>query len=509
MAIKTFEELRALAIIVRDEKLNRANSAKRIGSLMIEQINKIEESYNHFPESDYKDLKNHVATITKAANYEVLEYQVSIATTRLKVKEENRKGGYMITYNTGTGWIKEQYIGEITTNEEWIKDENWKAEVLDENIQAIAENAQQQANLAATNAVLAEEKGAEALQIARAAAEEASAQAAYAKEQGDSAATKGVGKVDSNSFGSGEIFNSYEGSYGNVASGSYSHAEGYGTTSDNYGTHAEGWRTRANGSYGAHAEGCGTIADGYGSHSSGFYTIANTYAQTAIGYKNTEEEIPSPDSYDATKAAFIIGNDGNAFKVLFNGQTFADGQYSSSGADYAEMFEWKDGNPDNEDRVGRFVTLKGKNIEIADETFTYILGIVSGAPTIIGDNPMRWQGKYLNDEWGRPIYEDVERVFVRNIKKKDGTIETKEDVKFQHIRKVNPNYDPMEKYIPRIERPEWDYVGMMGKLLVRQDGTLTEGGFCKPSANGVATTAESGYYVMEIINESQALILFR
>lgn len=579
MAIKTFEELRALAIIVRDEKLNKANSANRIGSLMLEQINKIEESYNHFPESDYKDLKNHVATITKAANYEVLEYQVSIATTRLKVKEENRKGGYMITYNPGTGWIKEQYIGELTTNEEWIKDENWKAEVLDENIQAIAENALQQANLAATNAALAEEK-----------ATEAAIQAAYAKEQGDLAATRGgvpeapsdgkqyarenetwvevegggVGKVDPNSDGTGEIFNSYEGTYGNVASGDYSHAEGYeteasgpyshaegygntasesqahaegyrttasgnsshaegyGTTSSGYYTHAEGKGTGASG-YGSHAEGQETTASGdyshaegiiseasgYGSHAGGYQGVANTFAQTAIGYKNTPEEYSSPTSFDATKAAFIIGNDGNAFKVLFNGQTFADGNYSSTGADYAEMFEWLDGNPTNEDRVGRFVTLKGKNIEIANETSTYILGIVSGAPTIIGDNPMRWQGKYLNDEWGRPIYEDEERVFVRNIKKKDGTIETKEEVKVQHIRKVNPNYDPMERYIPRIERPEWDFVGMMGKLLVRQDGTLTEGGFCKPSTDGVATKADNGYYVMEIINESQALILFK
>ena len=104
----------------------------------------------------------------------MLEYEINIATTRLKVDEKNRKGGYMITYNPGTGWIKEQYIGLSVTNEEWIKDENWKAEVLDENIQAIAENAQQQANLAATNAALAEEK-----------ANEAATQAAYAKEQGD------------------------------------------------------------------------------------------------------------------------------------------------------------------------------------------------------------------------------------------------------------------------------------------------------------------------------------
>lgn len=125
-------------------------------------------------DQQHEAINNEISRVEKGANYEVLEYEVNIATTRLKVKENNRKGGYMITYNPGTGWIKEQYIGELTDNEEWVKNENWKAEVLDENIQAIAENAQQQANLAANNAALAQEK-----------ANEASTQAAYAKEQGD------------------------------------------------------------------------------------------------------------------------------------------------------------------------------------------------------------------------------------------------------------------------------------------------------------------------------------
>ncbi len=125
-------------------------------------------------DQQHEAINNEISRVEKGANYEVLEYEVNIATTRLKVKENNRKGGYMITYNPGTGWIKEQYIGTAVTNEEWIKDENWKAEVLDENIQAIAENAQQQADLAANNAALAQEK-----------ANEAATQAAYAKEQGD------------------------------------------------------------------------------------------------------------------------------------------------------------------------------------------------------------------------------------------------------------------------------------------------------------------------------------
>lgn len=100
-------------------------------------------------------INGEISRVENGANYEVLEYEINIATTRLKVDEKNRKGGYMITYNPGTGWIKEQYIGELTDNEEWIKDENWKPEILNDSIQAIAENAQKQADLASKNANMA------------------------------------------------------------------------------------------------------------------------------------------------------------------------------------------------------------------------------------------------------------------------------------------------------------------------------------------------------------------
>lgn len=376
---------------------------------------------------------------------------------------------------------------------------------------------------------------------------------------------KKPGKVDPNSGGTGEIFNNY--SY-NKATGTFAHAEGHntiaGTQAQHIGAHAEG--SAENGTIqainkGTHAEGCsfyGTIiankfgshvegfadkegkitssglgshAEGYsygeyyggcgyitasgsGSHAQNVSTTANTYAQTAAGCRNIPEDNPSPTSFNAEKIAFVVGNGtsdaaGNAFYVKFNGQTHADGEYSSAGADYAEMFEWKDANPNKEDRVGRFVTLDGDKIRLATTTDTYILGIISGAPTVVGDDPMRWQGKYINDEWGRPIYEDVTRTYKRKKKQKDGTIVEEEVTKTTHERKINPAYDPMEKYIPRTERPEWDYVGMMGKLLVKQDGTLVAGSFCKSGADGVATKAENGYYVMKVINENQALVLFR
>lgn len=38
----------------------------------------------------------------------------------------------------------------------------------------------------------------------------------------------------------------------------------------------------------------------------------------------------------------------------------------------------------------------------------------------------------------------------------------------QKRRKLNPDYDPSQPYIPRAERPEWDLVGLMGKLRIRK-----------------------------------------
>jgi hypothetical protein len=38
----------------------------------------------------------------------------------------------------------------------------------------------------------------------------------------------------------------------------------------------------------------------------------------------------------------------------------------------------------------------------------------------------------------------------------------------QKRRKLNPEYDPSQPYIPRAERLEWDMVGLMGKLRIRK-----------------------------------------
>lgn len=79
-----------------------------------------------------------------------------------------------------------------------------------------------------------------------------------------------------------EIFNSYDGTYANVASGVYSHAEGWNATASGSYAHAEGSSTEASGTK-SHAEGNSTTASGESSHAEGRYNEASGIASHAEG----------------------------------------------------------------------------------------------------------------------------------------------------------------------------------------------------------------------------------
>ena len=164
------------------------------------------------------------------------------------------------------------------------------------------------------------------------------------------------------------------------------------------------------------------------------------------------------------------------------------GTMSSAGADYAEFFEWKDGNPEAQDRVGYIVSLDGDKLTLANEG-DYILGVVSGTATVLGDNPeWNWAKRWVTDDFGRIQYEDV--VIHHEAEERNGeTIPAWDETIKAPV--VNPNYDPDQEYTKRADRPEWSAVGMMGKLYVRDDGTCQVNGFAKP-INGVATASTSG-----------------
>ena len=158
------------------------------------------------------------------------------------------------------------------------------------------------------------------------------------------------------------------------------------------------------------------------------------------------------------------GSSGDGGDLEFNlrgdGQAYADGSWNGGGADYAEYFEWSDLNPNAEDRRGISVVLDGNKIREAQADEDPI-GVISGNPSVVGDAAWnKWSDKYLRDEFGTYIQEDYE------VEDEDG------NTVVQQRRKLNPAYDPDVEYVSREQRPEWDCVGLMGKLRIRK-GQIT------------------------------------
>jgi hypothetical protein len=145
---------------------------------------------------------------------------------------------------------------------------------------------------------------------------------------------------------------------------------------------------------------------------------------------------------------FFLAHSGGFSDIEFllrgDGEAFADGSWTGGGADYAEYFEWSDSNPDSEDRRGISVVLDGDKIREAQAGEDPI-GVISGNPSVVGDSAWnKWSGKYVRDEFGSYLLDE------------DGD------------RQLNPDYSPDQEYIPREQRPEWDCVGLMGKLRIRK-----------------------------------------
>lgn len=320
-----------------------------------------------------------------------------------------------------------------------------------------------------------------------------------------------------------------------TTAGSLSTAEGENTTSSDIATHAEGVNTKAL-QFAAHAEGYDTTADGTEAHAEGYQTIADAHYSHAggIGTKAVWQGEYAIGKYNAysSSALFVVGNGSadtsrsNAFRVTSAGAVYGKGAFNTSGADYAEYFEWLDGNPEVEDRRGYFVTLEGDKIRIANSEDDYILGVVSGKPSVIGNSdPDDWHGHFLCDEFGDFImektiekrkehhFEEVEETYldedgIEKVRLVPNIVEDEiEEEVDSYV--LNPDYDPDRPYTPRSERKEWAAVGMLGVLLVRDDGTCQVNSYCKVADGGIATAAETGWRVIARVNEWLVKIVFR
>ncbi len=278
--------------------------------------------------------------------------------------------------------------------------------------------------------------------------------------------------------------------------------------------HAEGGGSVANGNN-AHAEGGKTLAVATCSHAGGQGTIAASTYQTAIGKYNKVST--------AETDKFIIGNGtsdtarSNCFRVTNTSGVYSNSTFKSSGADYAEMLEWLDGNVEKEDRTGLFVTLEKDKIRIATPEDDYILGIVSACPSVCGDvRDDTWGNMHLTDIYGQPILEEVEiperteEIVTVNEEGEEVTETVVIEQAHTEIRqKLNPEYDNTREYIPRSERPEWNAIGVLGKLVAIDDGSCEENGWCKVGQGGIATISEqkTRFRVMKRLDQNHIKIL--
>ena len=168
---------------------------------------------------------------------------------------------------------------------------------------------------------------------------------------------------------------------------------------------------------------------------------SDTATNTTIYYINSLGSAASSFSFIFCRSG---DNSDTEFNLRGDGNAYADGSWNGGGADYAEYFEWDDGNTDAEDRRGISVVLDGDKIREAAAGEEPI-GVISGNPSVVGDAGWnKWSGKHIRDDFGSYVL--------------DG----------EGNRQLNPDFNPDVEYVPREDRPEWSCVGLMGKLRIRK-----------------------------------------
>lgn len=195
---------------------------------------------------------------------------------------------------------------------------------------------------------------------------------------------------------------------------------------------------------------------------------------------------------DSSDCAWIDDGAGDTLMVLDSSDEnlYIDGSFIDTGADFAEFFEATPQFASEKIPVGTSVVLEGDKIRPAignEKPF----GVISANPTIVGNSGgtssgQQWGGKYLKDDFGQYIMEEAEfwskkvteettkeNGKVRKLNKRvHGYSDVKKPprgakVKTVMRKKLNPDWDGKKEYVPRSQRPEWNIVGLIGRLRVR------------------------------------------
>ena len=257
-------------------------------------------------------------------------------------------------------------------------------------------------------------------------------------------------------------------------------------------------------------DGSTTMAEKMRISNAGKTTHTHSGSEDGFIYTNTNESNSGThiklESYRSATGNFwffqgVSDSDGTPdreFRITGEGEFFSDaGSYNTGAGDYAEYFEWKDGNSSSEDRRGYPVVLDSDNKirkATSDDAKANIIGIVSANPAVVGDNPDSWKGKFVRDDYNGIVKEEytltqwevdakneqgdtvketksypTDRIPSDVTAPSDAVVKTKdEDGNTLMRRKMNSDYDRSKTWIPRSERKEWDAIGLMGKLFLRK-----------------------------------------
>lgn len=166
---------------------------------------------------------------------------------------------------------------------------------------------------------------------------------------------------------------------------------------------------------------------------------------------------------------------------------------------FAEMFEWYDGNPNNEDRAGMTVVLEEGKVRPANKSYDNrypdaIIGVVGGDNTAVSAisnaSPEEWHGKHLRDSFNRLLWEpqvmvewiidgfrhwyEADRIPEGVVVPDNATYYRDEWNGYKLHRQIlseefkNPG-KPVAPYLPRWERQEWAIVILIGRAVIRDD----------------------------------------
>jgi hypothetical protein len=170
----------------------------------------------------------------------------------------------------------------------------------------------------------------------------------------------------------------------------------------------------------------------------------------------------------------------------------------STATGFAEMFEWADGNPLNEDRAGCTVALfQGKIVLSTNCPYHLepdnIIGVIGGDNTAVAAisnaSPDEWHGKHLRDQYNRLLWEPQSMVewidngyrhWYEADRIPDGIVAPPDATYYHDVwnghklhREIlseeykNPG-KVVDAYLPRWERSEWGIVIIVGRAVVKE-----------------------------------------